>query len=483
MEKALYRKYRPTTFKDTVGQEKILKILREAIKQKKISHAYIFSGPKGSGKTSVAKIFANTLNCEQNIDGEKCGKCSFCLEKDEEKLDIIEIDAASNNGVDEIRELRNNCMLLPSYGKYKIYIIDEVHMLSLGAFNAFLKILEEPPAHIIFIMATTEINKIPITVLSRAQRFIFQKISPIDIYERLKYVASQEGLKIDDEALKLIAESADGSLRDALSLLDQLSGYKKVTMSDVEETFGMLDYGLIKKINLQIVNKNKLGFLEIFAKIKGKNINFEFLITKLMKIAEENLIASKDDYVQLKNHIEYLKFLNYLMKEVISSKESEIIFECLVLEYLIQADQPSKISKIQKNKISEEIIIDNALAKATKKDKESWQKKLKNCEQLFIKKNIYYFEDLEVAIASKQELVILVKDESVLPQVLKKQEVIKKIINDTSKPLYLLFVNVIKFKEIKSYYLKNKNNIKYKQIALEQDDVITNFKEIVEEED
>jgi len=480
MKKALYRKYRPISFEDMVGQEKTIKILREAIKQQKISHAYIFSGPKGSGKTSAAKIFANALNCENNLNGEKCNKCSFCLNDNEEKMDIIEIDAASNTGVEEIRDLRNNCLLLPSSGKYKVYIIDEVHMLSTGAFNALLKILEEPPAHIIFIMATTEMNKIPITVISRAQRFAFQKISLKQIYDRIKYVAVQEKIKIDDKAIELIAEAADGSLRDGLSLLDQLSGHEKITQSDVEESFGIVDIELIKKINLQIVNKDKNGFIDYWQKIKNKNINLEFLIKKIMEITEKSMLDASDNYVELKNNIEYLKFLNYLMKEVIVAKEPEIMFECLVLDYLTNSPQPQIEIVVENKSISEEQIINNALAKATKKDKEIWQQKLEKSQPLFIENNIYCLDVLEVAIASKQEVIIMVKDEAILPQIIKKQPMIAKILNDKAKPLYLLFVNKKRFVEIKKYYVKNKENIKYQKIPVEQEKIITNFKEIVE---
>src|SRR5574344_1876839 len=209
--KVLYRKYRPQDFNDLYGQESIKKILMDSIINNKIAHAYIFCGPRGTGKTSTAKLFAKTINCENPNNGIPCGKCNACLNY-EDSPDIIEIDAASNNGVDEIRELRDNIKILPTFSKYKIYIIDEVHMLSQSAWNAFLKTLEEPPKHVIFILATTEIQKIPITVLSRCQRYTFKKITKDVIKQRLLTISKEEQIEISDEASDYIAELADGGL-------------------------------------------------------------------------------------------------------------------------------------------------------------------------------------------------------------------------------------------------------------------------------
>ena len=219
--KALYRKYRPSLFNEIVGQDHIVKILKNSIIKNKIGHAYLFSGPRGTGKTSTAKIFASTINCLQPVDGEKCGKCAIC--KLEENVDIIEIDAASNNGVDEIREIRQNAKLMPNNSKYKVYIIDEVHMLSIGAFNALLKTLEEPPLHVIFILATTEFQKVPLTIVSRCQKFQFKKLTNNDIEKKLHEIVEKENINITDDALTLIAEISDGGLRDAINLLDQAS--------------------------------------------------------------------------------------------------------------------------------------------------------------------------------------------------------------------------------------------------------------------
>ena len=220
--KVLYRKYRPNNFDELVGQETVKTLLKDSIINNKISHAYIFSGPRGTGKTSTAKIFAKAINCQNNINGNPCCSCSFC-ENFKNSSDIYEIDAASNTGVDQIREIIDNVKLTPINSKYKIYIIDEVHMLSTSAFNALLLTLEEPPSHVIFILATTNIEAVPITILSRCQRLDFKKIDDEDIFNQLKNISKKENIDIEDEAIKEIALYSEGGLRDALSILDQIS--------------------------------------------------------------------------------------------------------------------------------------------------------------------------------------------------------------------------------------------------------------------
>lgn len=250
---SLYRKYRPKTFSDVVGQEVVVKILKNSILNNKISHAYIFSGPRGTGKTSIAKIFSKAVNCLNTTDGDLCNNCENCLQNIDEEIDIIEIDAASNNGVDEIREIRNNVKLMPVHLKYKVYIIDEVHMLSTSAFNALLKTLEEPPKHVIFILATTEFNKIPATVISRCQKFDFKKITNKQIEDRLKYILEQEKKSLNGEVISLIAKLSDGGLRDAINMLDQVISLEKENIA-VDDVYNLI--GDISEKNIIILLEN-----------------------------------------------------------------------------------------------------------------------------------------------------------------------------------------------------------------------------------
>ena len=247
---ALYRKYRPSNFDEVVGQQPIIQTLKNAIVQNRIAHAYLFCGPRGTGKTSIAKIFAKMLNCEDESN-KPCGKCTNCkMVQNGSHPDIIEIDAASNNGVDEVRNLIDKVKYAPMQGKYKVYIIDEVHMMTTGAFNALLKTIEEPPAHVVFILATTEPNKVIPTIISRCQRFDFNKVSQKDIEKRLSIVCKEEKIEIDSEAISLIAQLADGGMRDSLSILDQCIAYcsSNITVDNVREIYGVLTTSDIGKL-------------------------------------------------------------------------------------------------------------------------------------------------------------------------------------------------------------------------------------------
>ncbi len=285
---ALYRKYRPTNFNEVVGQDKVITVIKNEIINNRISHAYLFSGPRGTGKTTTAKIIAKLVNCTNPVNGECCNKCDNCLNF-KNSSDIVEIDAASNNGVDEIRELRDKVNLVPTNSKYKIYIIDEVHMLTTQAFNALLKTLEEPPAHVIFILATTEPHKIPLTVASRCQKFQFSKISNDEIVHRLSDIIKEENIKLDNEILLEIARLSDGGLRDAINMLDQLLAYKSenITLMDVYNINSCVSYIDIYNFINNMMNNNAIEIVNFIEKIdsEGKNIS---------KFIEEFIVFLKD---------------------------------------------------------------------------------------------------------------------------------------------------------------------------------------------
>ena len=294
MYRAFYRKYRPSTFTDVVGQQHITTTLENAVKSGKTSHAYLFTGSRGTGKTSCAKILAKAVNCLDSHNGNPCNECEICKGIDNGSiLDIIEIDAASNNGVDNIRDLREEANFTPANAKYRVYIIDEVHMLSIGAFNALLKTLEEPPAHVIFILATTEVHKLPSTILSRCQRFDFKRIPPEDMAVRLKEVAEKENLQLADDGAMLIARIADGAMRDALSLLDRCSSYEGVIDSAaVASSAGLAGREYIFELCDCILEKDSAKALEVIDKLYNDSCDMERLITELTSHFR-NLMVSK----------------------------------------------------------------------------------------------------------------------------------------------------------------------------------------------
>ena len=329
--KSLYRKYRPTTFDDVSGQTFIIKTLKNAIATNKISHAYLFSGTRGTGKTTIAKIFAKNVNCMNLIDGNVCGKCEICTTENTDDIqDIIEIDAASNNGVDEIRELKNKIKLAPVLCKYKVYIIDEVHMLSTGAFNALLKTLEEPPSHVIFILATTEPQKIPITIISRCQRFDFKKLSIIDIKNRLKYIAEKEHINITDDCLDEIAKMSDGAMRDAIGLLDQVSSFNEdsITIDDIYQISGSVPFKKIYELIDSYINEDIENILKTTEEIYNEGKDFIKLTFDMLSIFKDVLI-----YYRAPKYFENLNKLNFneikKIKEKIDISDLELIIETL----------------------------------------------------------------------------------------------------------------------------------------------------------
>lgn len=341
MYQALYRKYRPKDFDSVVGQTAIVKTLKNSIINHNFTHAYMFFGPRGTGKTTISKIFARNINCLEPKDGIACGKCDHCkVSFSKDCIDIIEIDAASNNGVDEIRELKNKISLVPSQLKYKVYIIDEVHMLSIGAFNALLKTLEEPPEHAIFILATTDPQKVPQTIISRCQCFSFKKISVDIIKEKLEYVCKEEKIKVDDEVLVNIALLSDGGLRDALGLLDKLTSYtdKKITMDDFVSINGIISDKQLDDFVSNIMNGNVSGVLECINNFDNDGKNLIQIITQIINYCRNMIVDYYLNNTKVLYNIDKLQFfinsLNESMFDIKRSDNTRIFIEMLILKYM-----------------------------------------------------------------------------------------------------------------------------------------------------
>ncbi len=356
---ALYRKYRPKDFNSVVGQDIIVRTLKNSIINNNFSHAYMFFGPRGTGKTTVSKIFAKSINCLENKDGCSCGKCKMCnISYSKECVDIIEIDAASNNGVDEIRELKNNINLVPSGLKFKVYIIDEVHMLSIGAFNALLKTLEEPPEHVIFILATTDPQKVPETIISRCQCFSFKRISNDDIEKRLSYVCKQEKIEIEDEVIKKIAILSDGGLRDALGMLDKLISYtdSKITIDILNDVNGIVSddelYSFIKYISEGDIN-NVLLLIDKFNSC-GKNI-IQILIQLINYLRDyivDYYLEKKESNISIDLLQKLINVLNEKLFDIKKSSLPKIYIETIILKFIndnVLINSNNELSNITSN--------------------------------------------------------------------------------------------------------------------------------------
>ena len=515
--KVLYRKYRPQDFDSVVGQEYTTKLLKNVIKDNKISHAYIFTGPRGTGKTSSAKIFARAINCLNPKDGNPCNECDLCKSFNENP-DIIEIDAASNNGVDDIRELIDNSRLAPSISKYKVYIIDEFHMLSTSAFNALLLTLEEPPSNVVFILATTDIQSVPITVLSRCQRFDFKPITVENIVSRLEYVCKQEKIKITDEALNEIALMSNGGLRDALSILDQISSKDgKIEVEDIISNFGSISskkvYELIENISNQDIN----SLITNIRKFKSDGVDYRILANKFIQYLKNELISVKlltskydlnfNDMYNLimdlsnslgvmRNSIDPYTYIELIMVKYINPKEGTIVdtpqkvvedekvsdlVEDVVPEEVKEEVSQETIEENPKNieekaapvvkntnklSFSVDIRVNNCFANAKKNYltdiKEKWSDFLVY-ESNANKKLMSYIIDTDIVVASDKYAILVNSTESTV-------ELINENISSIEKDFKIFFGSEYKFvcldnsmwnEEKDKYVFNMKNKIKY----------------------
>ena len=515
---ALYRKYRPNSFDDVLGQNKVVAVIKNAIINNKVSHAYLFSGPRGTGKTTVAKILARLVNCERlSSDGKPCEKCFNCINYLNSN-DIVEIDAASNNGVDEIRELIDKVNLVPSNAKYKIYIIDEVHMLTNQAFNALLKTLEEPPSHVIFVLATTDPQKVPLTISSRCQKFQFSKIDDMCIVERLQKIVALEKINIDEEALFEIARLSDGGMRDAINMLDQLATYEsgQITLDEVHMVAGSVSYDNIFNLMEAIKLNNKIAiinFIEEFDK-SGKELNKfiqelivflkDVILFKSTKKLEKGEVKKKnimliDELYNEHDLYNFIEVLNETSNKIKFSSHGSIIFMTTVLKFsdnnfketnkiisreiisLVETDDENLNEKnisqkiINKYSIGRDEIgvrINNSFATASKEF-------LKNIRNDWYKIDDYISDDefsvvsgllkdsLPV-VGSAQYLTIVNKFDSIVERINENitltERLLKKVFN---YDMIIVAINDITWEEEKNKYITNiKKNIKYNIIEL-----------------
>lgn len=397
---ALYRKFRPQNFEDVKGQEHIVTTLKNQIKADRIGHAYLFCGTRGTGKTTIAKILAKAVNCEHPVDGSPCGQCPACQAiGDGTSMNVIEIDAASNNGVDNIREIREEVAYRPTVGRYKVYIIDEVHMLSAGAFNALLKTLEEPPSYVIFILATTEVHKIPITILSRCQRYDFKRITVETIADRLTELMEKEGNQVEDKAIRYIAKAADGSMRDALSLLDQCIAFylgEKLTYEKVLENLGAVDTEVFSGLLRQILAQDTPKAIRTLEKIiiQGRELgqfvtDFIWYMRNLLLVAtsdnpEEAVDASAENLERMKEEsrmvsietlMRYIRIFSELSNQIKYASQKRVLVEIALIKLCQPVMETNLDSLFDRVRVLEEKLKNGAVihqARQSGQEAEAW---------------------------------------------------------------------------------------------------------------
>ena len=396
MKQAIYREFRPKDFTRVVGQSHIVEILKNQIKTGNLGHAYLFSGIRGTGKTSCAKIFARAVNCLNPKDGNPCNECENCkMILNDKALEVVEMDAASNRRIDDIRELKEKVIYPPQIVKYKVYIIDEAHMITNEGFNALLKILEEPPKHLIFILATTEIDKLPDTIISRCQRFEFKRIHNLDIVENIKYILNNLNVEVEEDGINLISELSSGAMRDALSLLDQVvaTGKEKITVEDINECLGLVNLNKLFELSNSILNSSKNETIETFRNLveNGKTPN-NIIIDLIKHFRNIVLVKSIKKELTTLNDVEYKRYLEHSNQ----FKMDELIF---ILENLLDVEDKMKNSDMQ-NALAELLIIKIC---SYRKEKSEMEKRIEALENMIKSGNLKIESKEEIGVEKPEE--------------------------------------------------------------------------------
>ncbi|CEN95255.1 MAG: DNA polymerase III subunit gamma/tau [Paeniclostridium sp.] len=483
MHKALYRAYRPQNFKDVVGQNHIIRTLKNQIQNNNVGHAYLFCGTRGTGKTSTAKIFARAVNCENSVDEEPCNECEVCKDiLNDNIMDVIEIDAASNNSVDDIREIRENVKYTPAKCKYKVYIIDEVHMLSQGAFNALLKTLEEPPSYVIFILATTEPHKIPATILSRCQRFDFKRVTVKDMAIRMKEICDDVNIEVDERALNLIARNSQGALRDALSILDQCMSFSEgnIEYKDVVDLLGTVNIEQLFEMAEYVIKEDTKKCLEILNEfvIWGKDIKNlvddlidhfrNLMVCKVSKDLDEiislpdetvELLKSQSSLIETNEIIRILNILSTTQDAIKSSTNPRVLAEVSIMKLSQPMFDDSKEALLKRISTLEETIRSGNIKINNIETKESIEVE-KEIVQEQPKEEVYYeevkSEDVKLIEKSWENILMHIKKDKNMPVYAILREA--REFNVNSNNLYIMFDDNFAFAKNK---LSDSNTLEY----------------------
>ena len=499
---ALYRKYRPSTFDDFIDQDSVKKILVNSIKNNKISHAYLFFGPRGIGKTSMAKIFAKAINCNDfNAKGDVCDKCDNCEEANGQSVDIIEIDAASNNGIDQIRDLKSKISIVPSKLKYKVYIIDEVHMLTNSAFNALLKTLEEPPSYVVFILATTEFYEVPETIVSRCQCFGFNRISIKSMEERLKYIAKNEKISITDDAITEIAHYANGGLRDAIGMLDKLRSFTddKITIDIFKSINGMISQEEIRKFYDSISSGDINDVLSMIDKVNEEGYDFKNFIERVMMLVRDVIVDYYTKKIDIKRDIDYnvklISVLNDILNRLKEAIDPIVIVQIYLLRFIDEyktnenntsknisqeiISEPKEIKIVEKpktevkstnnlvvNEENKKIRINNAMATADIKFKKELTEIWKTMDEYFMDskfgKVAQLLSDTTPMVVGTDYLLLTTSSSGIIDNIYMNLKDVEKFLTKIYRGLSVVVLLDEEFTTVKEkYVLDRKNNIVY----------------------